>query len=51
MFEQLRRRDDTCLERRSDDDAFRLTSLADRDLTMAIRCTLELPRHVKGSHN
>jgi len=51
MLQQLRRRDDTCLERRSDDDALRSTSLADRDVTMAIGCTLELPRHVKGSRN
>jgi len=50
MFEQLRRRDDTCLERRSADDALRSTSFADRDLTKAIRCTLELPRQAKGSH-
>jgi len=50
MFEQLRWRDDTCLERRSDDDALRSTSLANRDVTTAIRCTLELPRQAKGSH-
>jgi len=35
MFEKLRRRDDTCLERRSDDDALRSTSSADRDVTTA----------------
>jgi len=51
MFEQLRRHDDTCLERRSDDDVLRSTSLADRDVTTAIRCTLEIPRQTKGSHS
>jgi len=39
VFEQLHRRDDTCLERRSDGDALRSTSLADRDVTPAMRVT------------
>jgi len=47
MFEQLRRRDNTCLERRSDDDALRSTSLVDRDVTTAMRSTLEQPHQVK----
>jgi len=42
MFEQLRRRDDTSLERRSDDDALSSTSLADRDVKTAMRATLDL---------
>jgi len=44
MFEQLRRRDDTCLERRSENDALSSTSLADRDVTTAMRSTHDLSR-------
>jgi len=51
MFEQLRRRDDTCLERRSDDYALSSTSLADRDVTTAMRATLDLPRRVATAHS
>jgi len=51
MFEQLRRRDDTCLERHAVDDALRLISLANRDVTTATRCTLELPRQAKCCHS
>jgi len=47
MFEQLCRRDDTFLERRSDDNALTSTSLADRDVTTAIIPTLEQPRWAK----
>jgi len=51
MFEQLRRRDDMCLERRSNDDALSSTSLADRDVTTAMRATLDLPRWVATAHS
>jgi len=51
MFEQLHRRDDTCLERRSDDNALSSTSLADRDVTTTMRATLDLPRRVATRGN
>jgi len=51
MFEQLCQRDDTCLEHCSDDDALSSTSLADRDVTTAMRATLNLPRRVTTAHS